>query len=60
MTKCMTIAKEPLVEEDKPIEQVIQFRYLSTYDPAKDLMNRINKASALSRYSLVKPAYAHR
>ena len=37
---------------DKPIEQVMQFRYLdvdisSVHDPAKDLRSHINKASAL-------------
>ena len=55
-TKCMTIAKEPLrcklVVEDKPIELVIQFRYLdlnisSAHNPANDPRSLINKAGYL-------------
>lgn len=56
-TKSMTIAKEPLrcklVIEDKPIEQVMQFKYLgmnisSDHDPTKDLRGQINKAAVTS------------
>ena len=50
----MIMAKEQLgcklVVQDKSIEQMMQLRYLGVdiKDPAKDLKNRINKASALS------------
>lgn len=53
----MTIAKEPirckLTVEDKPIEQVTQFRYLgidisSGHNPEKDLRSQINKASVIA------------
>ncbi|XP_060534516.1 uncharacterized protein LOC132706935 [Cylas formicarius] len=55
--KCISIVKDPLrcklVVEDKPIEQVMRFRYLgidisSTHGPVKDIRSQINKASALS------------
>ena len=67
-TKYMIIVKEPLrcklVLEDKPIEQVMQFRYegvhiSSTYD-LRSQNNSICTVGMPTRYSLVKPVRAHR
>ena len=65
-TKCVIFTKEPLrsklVMEDKPTEQVMQFRYLTVdisnaQDSAKDLRSQINKTSALSEFlrDIVQP-----
>jgi len=55
--KSITFAKDPvrckLVVQDKIIEQISQFKYLSMdlssyHDPVKDLRSQINKAPAMS------------
>lgn len=56
-----------LVIDNKPIEQVMQFRdidMLSAHDPVKDLRNQINKSAIIIRMSkgncMGYPLYAKR